>query len=272
MKHAKIEFVASVRNNIIIFCRLEFSFLSTDPKRSSSLTLVWLQIPLTLLSSSSSATYFPLLVTFTREKTSETWGSRPQMISSLLLFTAQHGSSEVSSRQMICVNFNFLSINMFVCAHCRSVWLLSEKMERFSQGEAVLLGYNSLRRSFTNSSSSPKAPADRELNLDFHDVFGGPPKRSSVQENGFSFNEATDFLHRLRGEEDEAVSCPVIGGKPVFGDENENRRRCLSNDFFDDIFRGDESLSPARALPPKADPFRFWFYSDDALNLAICRI
>lgn len=129
-------------------------------------------------------------------------------------------------------------------------------MERVSQRETVLLKYSSLRRSFTNSSSSPKAPC-RELDLDFHDVFGGPPRRSSVQENRFSFNEAADF-HGRRGEEDEALSCPVIGGKPVFGDENEiNRRRCLSNDFFDDIFRGDESVSPAQALPPKADPFRF---------------
>ncbi|KAG2663902.1 hypothetical protein I3843_16G056000 [Carya illinoinensis] len=126
-------------------------------------------------------------------------------------------------------------------------------MERFSQREAVLLGYSSLRRPFTNSSTLPKVPG-RELGLDFHDVFGGPPRRSSVQENRFSFNEAADF-HGRRGEEDEALSCPVIGGKPVFGDENENRRRCLSNDFFDDIFRGDESLSPARALPPKADSF-----------------
>ncbi|XP_040998589.1 J domain-containing protein required for chloroplast accumulation response 1-like isoform X2 [Juglans microcarpa x Juglans regia] len=127
-------------------------------------------------------------------------------------------------------------------------------MERVSQRETVLLRYSSLRRSFTSSSSSPKAPC-RELDLDFHDVFGGPPRQSSVQENRFSFNEAADF-HGRRGDEDEALSCPVIGGKPVFGDKNEiNRRRCLSNDFFDDIFRGDESLSPARALPPKADPF-----------------
>ncbi|XP_030950428.1 J domain-containing protein required for chloroplast accumulation response 1-like isoform X2 [Quercus lobata] len=146
-------------------------------------------------------------------------------------------------------------------------------MERFSQRESVLLGY-SPQRAFTNSNSSP----DKNSDLDFNDVFGGPPRRSSIQEKRYNFNEAKDTYGR--SGEDESHSCriswPCHGEKPVFGEENLNRRRYPSEDFFNDIFRGDESLtstprkrdsdvfssapdsrvlSPARPLPPKAEPF-----------------
>ncbi|KAK4599695.1 hypothetical protein RGQ29_009648 [Quercus rubra] len=147
-------------------------------------------------------------------------------------------------------------------------------MERFSQRGSVLLGYNSPQRAFTNSNSSPNKNSD----LDFSDVFGGPPRRSSIQEKRHNFNEAKDTYGR--SGEDESHSCriswPCHGEKPVFGEENLNRRRYQSEDFFNDIFRGDESLtstprkrdndvfssapgsrvlSPARPLPPKAEPF-----------------
>ncbi|KAF5468435.1 hypothetical protein F2P56_012586 [Juglans regia] len=147
-------------------------------------------------------------------------------------------------------------------------------MDRFSYRESVLLGYSTSRRgSFTNSSSSPKTPSG-DSDFDFHDVFGGPPKRLSMQEKRPSFNEATGFYGR-KSDDEAALPCR-IGELAVFGEENANRRRDLSNDFFDDIFRGDESsnstprkldkdpftsspgsriLSPARPLPPKADPF-----------------
>ncbi|XP_040997322.1 J domain-containing protein required for chloroplast accumulation response 1 [Juglans microcarpa x Juglans regia] len=146
-------------------------------------------------------------------------------------------------------------------------------MDRFSYRESVLLGYTSRRGSFTNSSSSPKTPSG-DSDFDFHDVFGGPPRRLSMQEKRPSFNEATGFYGR-KSDDEGALPCR-IGELAVFGGENANRRRDLSNDFFDDIFRGDESsnstprnlnkdpfssspgsriLSPARLLPPKADPF-----------------
>ncbi|KAM4121922.1 hypothetical protein ACB094_01G043000 [Castanea mollissima] len=146
-------------------------------------------------------------------------------------------------------------------------------METFSQRGSVLLGY-SPERTFTNSNSSPNKNSD----LDFNDVFGGPPRRSSTQEKRYNFNEAKDTYGR--SGEDESYSCriswPCHGEKPVFGEENLNRRRYPSEDFFNDIFRGDESLtstprkrdndvfssapgsrvlSPARPLPPKAEPF-----------------
>lgn len=116
--------------------------------------------------------------------------------------------------------------------------------------------------------------------VDFNDVFGGPPRRSS----GFS------------GEEGEPGWCrwPVESEreKPVFGDDSGVRRRYTNNkkakDFFDDIFGGEESQSQspsgcstpkkrdgdgfspalqplASSLPPS---FRFSFFS--ALFLCIC--
>ncbi|XP_050878407.1 J domain-containing protein required for chloroplast accumulation response 1 isoform X3 [Lathyrus oleraceus] len=81
--------------------------------------------------------------------------------------------------------------------------------------------------------------------VDFNDVFGGPPRRSS----GFS------------GEEGEPGWCrwPVESEreKPVFGDDSGVRRRYTNNkkakDFFDDIFGGEESQSqsPSGCSTPK---------------------
>ncbi|KAL5558087.1 hypothetical protein UlMin_034298 [Ulmus minor] len=145
-------------------------------------------------------------------------------------------------------------------------------MERFSQREAVLLGYSSTQRSFMNSSSPPKSD-DRSSDVDFRDVFGGPPRRSSMPEARFSFGESNDF-RSSKGSFDEQWS--RLGEKPVFGDDTLSRRRLTSSDFFSDIFGGDSSLnstpmrhgrdpfastpgsrvlSPARPLPPKAEPF-----------------
>lgn len=64
---------------------------------------------------------------------------------------------------------------------------------------------------------------DPQGDLDFSDVFGGPPRRF--------FRAAVE-----RGEEEE---------KPVFGGKSAARRpRHLRGDsFFNDIFRGDDSSS-----------------------------
>ncbi|XVF36141.1 hypothetical protein REPUB_Repub19eG0033000 [Reevesia pubescens] len=128
-----------------------------------------------------------------------------------------------------------------------------------------------------DSSSSPETPG-RSSDIDFNDVFGGPPRRSSIQESRYSFGENMDSSSAFR-RSDEMVAASRnrwsgLGEKPVFGEEGMSRRRYLKNDFFVDIFRGNESLSssprkhemkdpfapgsqllsPAR-LPPKAEPF-----------------
>ena len=143
-------------------------------------------------------------------------------------------------------------------------------MERFPQRENVLLGH-SHQRPFGNQISSPKTPLKQQDEIDFQDVFGGPPRRSSMQETRYIFTETANSNINTRGEEEEDTVLPV------FGEETVNRRRYPSDDFFDDIFRGDESvsvssprrsnndlygsapgsrvLSPARPLPPRADVF-----------------
>ncbi|OVA18665.1 hypothetical protein BVC80_1831g223 [Macleaya cordata] len=148
-------------------------------------------------------------------------------------------------------------------------------MERFSLREHVLLGSSSSpRRSF----GSPKNQS-RNADLDFNDVFGGPPRRSSMHEWRNSLGEAMNS-NSSGGDEEDLVSSRSpwsgLSEKPVFGEENLNRRSFPSDDFFDDIFRGDSYsastptrpsrdhfsstpgsrvLSPARSLPPQSEPF-----------------
>lgn len=156
-------------------------------------------------------------------------------------------------------------------------WLLVE-MERFSQRESVLLGYNLQRQSKNHPGSSSNSQHGNS-DIDFIDVFGGPPRRSSLQEVRSSFAETTDSFVSRSGDVDTMLSRNSLSGlneKPVFGDENVNRRRYPRNDFFDDIFRGNKSLSsppkkhdldslsstpgsrvlsPTGQLPPRADPW-----------------
>lgn len=131
---------------------------------------------------------------------------------------------------------------------------------RFSQRGEFLQGY-AAQRSFEGP------------NVDFNDVFGGPPRRFSLQESTtswYSSDGSMDSDRRLSGE------------KPVFGEESSSSSCCSSSvnrrkhnqgsDFFDDIFQGDKScasprrdflnslpgmqiMSPSRPLPPKSEPF-----------------
>lgn len=149
----------------------------------------------------------------------------------------------------------------------------------YSRRESVLLGYGPQRSVMNHSGyDSPKSPY-RTSDVDFNDVFGGPPRRSSLQEIRHSFGDATDSFSP-RNEHETLLSQPHrwsgLGEKPVFGDEVGNRRRYPSNDFFDDIFKGNESvsssprkqdrdlfssspgsrvLSPVCPLPSRAEPF-----------------
>lgn len=91
-------------------------------------------------------------------------------------------------------------------------------MDRFSQRESS---------SFEDPSSSS--------DFDFDDVFGGPPRQSSSirYSSGGSVNSGDMGLSRSRSGS--------IEKKALFGDQSVNR-----DDFYDDIFRGDESYTSRR--------------------------
>lgn len=125
-----------------------------------------------------------------------------------------------------------------------------------------------------SSASTPYKNSD----VDFHDVFGGPPRRSSTQEMRYSFNDVA-VTKAPKGDDDDDDDS--LSGKPVFGEDslNRRRRRTHSDDFFDDIFKGNSnsvsssprrlqrdpySSSPSSRLPkPESSlptPFRFSHY------------
>ncbi|XP_073150934.1 uncharacterized protein [Henckelia pumila] len=73
--------------------------------------------------------------------------------------------------------------------------------------------------------------------LDYKDVFGGPPRRFSMQEVRVR-HSLSDLLASEHGGPKEKI---------MFSEARVARRPSLSNDFFDDIFRGDDSYSsPSR--------------------------
>ncbi|XP_058069105.1 J domain-containing protein required for chloroplast accumulation response 1 isoform X2 [Magnolia sinica] len=148
-------------------------------------------------------------------------------------------------------------------------------MEKLSYRDNVFLGYVS-RRSLGNLSSSSKIP-NRSPDIDFDDVFGGPP-RCSMTEMRHSLGKSANSYLLSGGEDTPSPNSPwlALSEKPVFGDDSPSRRKHLSGDFFDDIFKGEESssstprkpdsdifssapasriLSPARPLPPNREPF-----------------
>lgn len=148
-------------------------------------------------------------------------------------------------------------------------------MERYSYRDQVLLGYGS-RKPLGNLTYSTKLPF-RDSHVDFSDVFGGPP-RCSITEMCRSVGETVDSMPIRGGEETPPLrnSWSSLSEKPVFGGDSP-RRRQLGGDFFDDIFRAEDSLStttprkydrdsfsstpasrtlsPARPLPPKLEQF-----------------
>ncbi|KAB2604188.1 J domain-containing protein required for chloroplast accumulation response 1-like [Pyrus ussuriensis x Pyrus communis] len=125
-------------------------------------------------------------------------------------------------------------------------------MERFSQRESLLLGY-SPQCAFVNSGSSHTPTKNSDV--DFHDVFGGPLRRSSTNEMRYSFSETTESSGLKRDAYDDGDDdWSGLIEKPVFGEGSVNRRRTQSDDFFDDIFKGNHSVSSSpRRL--QRDPF-----------------
>eukprot|EP00262_Sarcandra_glabra_P004726 TRINITY_DN15965_c0_g1_i1.p1 TRINITY_DN15965_c0_g1~~TRINITY_DN15965_c0_g1_i1.p1 ORF type:complete len:739 (+),score=126.66 TRINITY_DN15965_c0_g1_i1:95-2311(+) len=127
-------------------------------------------------------------------------------------------------------------------------------MEKSRYREQALLNYR-LRKSFENPISSPKI-SHSTSDTDFQDVFGGPP-RCSINGTRHSLGEGSQSFRRVGGEDEILSSCNPWTGlseKPVFGDDSPNRKRYLSSNFFDDIFRGDDSSSSTPGRPDR-DPF-----------------
>lgn len=110
------------------------------------------------------------------------------------------------------------------------------------------------------SSSSSR----RSMDVDFNDVFGGPPRRSSVQ----------DWRSSGNNEEEAMFSRNPWSGlseKPVFGGEesssSSSKKKYKSDDFFDDIFRGDESSSSTPRKFSSPLPTRLSSPSESPLSL-----
>lgn len=129
------------------------------------------------------------------------------------------------------------------------------------------------------------SPCRNSSDVDFNDVFGGPPRRLSIQEVRRSCGESGDS-YALRSDEETSLSRSGWSGlseKPVFGEGGVSRRRYPNDDFFDDIFTaysptkssrdpfssapGSRVLSPVHPLPltaehsassSQATQFRFW--------------
>ncbi|XP_057727328.1 J domain-containing protein required for chloroplast accumulation response 1 isoform X2 [Arachis stenosperma] len=109
--------------------------------------------------------------------------------------------------------------------------------------------------------TSPSTPS-RNSDVDFNDVFGGPPRRSSINSeirHSLSYSRLQDLSQEGEGEEGEVPSSCAWRPereRPVFGGEDFVNRRRYSNknsDFYDDIFRGDES--PIRNRDQSQSPF-----------------
>ncbi|XP_051149871.1 J domain-containing protein required for chloroplast accumulation response 1-like isoform X2 [Andrographis paniculata] len=89
--------------------------------------------------------------------------------------------------------------------------------------------------------NSAKTLLRKSEDMDYNDVFGGPPRRFSMQE----LRGRSGFLETAIGEvevEDEEDRAST----PVFGEETTPRRRNTGSNFFDDIFGGDESYASPR--------------------------
>uniref|UniRef100_A0A0D9VQS5 J domain-containing protein n=1 Tax=Leersia perrieri TaxID=77586 RepID=A0A0D9VQS5_9ORYZ len=78
--------------------------------------------------------------------------------------------------------------------------------------------------------------------VDFADVFGGPPRRSSGHESLRRSSMDSSF-----GSASRAARSGGAEERPVFGDRtSSDRRRQLGVEFYKDIFAGSESMSPTR--------------------------
>lgn len=142
-------------------------------------------------------------------------------------------------------------------------------MQTLPSSETVLLGSNSAPPVLRN-------PGGDDVDIDFGDVFGGPPKRRSkvTNSNQVTRHSFSESALRRRDVIVDVGSLIPQDEKPVFGEETSVRRRFTTDDFFDDIFRVNESSSSSlpgsRILSPAHKPessgtsspaqFRFVFF------------
>ncbi|KAG9440915.1 hypothetical protein H6P81_021080 [Aristolochia fimbriata] len=123
-------------------------------------------------------------------------------------------------------------------------------MENPYHKERILVGYTA-RRSLGNPMPSPKISYRRASDVDFSDVFGGPPRCSMTEDHnnpGENLGSSAEKEERLKSFKNPWSS---LKEKPVFGEERQ-RRTHLKEDFFNDIFKVDETLS---STPKHSDPF-----------------
>ncbi|XP_076887563.1 J domain-containing protein required for chloroplast accumulation response 1-like isoform X2 [Bidens hawaiensis] len=125
-------------------------------------------------------------------------------------------------------------------------------MEKISRTANLSLRYSLSQKSLENiatssssSSSSIRNNSDNNNNInnnndvDFDDVFGGPPTRTRYSFGG--------------GRNKSSSSQSGLGERPVFGESYGSPRTRTSDDFYDDIFRrSDESVRSPRWRSPTA--------------------
>ncbi|CAE5964186.1 unnamed protein product [Arabidopsis arenosa] len=125
------------------------------------------------------------------------------------------------------------------------------KKKTLPSSETVLLGSNSAPPVLRN-------PGGDDVDIDFGDVFGGPPKRRSkvTNSNQVTRHSFSESALRRRDVIVDVGSLIPQDEKPVFGEETSVRRRFTTDDFFDDIFRVNESssLPGSRILSPAHKP------------------
>ncbi|KAJ0255836.1 J domain-containing protein required for chloroplast accumulation response 1 [Hirschfeldia incana] len=97
---------------------------------------------------------------------------------------------------------------------------------------------------------------DDDVDIDFRDVFGGPPKRRSKVIETTSRHSFSEIRRRDVIVDNSALI--LRDEKPVFGEDPSLRRRFTADDFFDDIFRVNESSSsssPQRKIKNERETF-----------------
>ncbi|KAJ4883813.1 J domain-containing protein required for chloroplast accumulation response 1 [Raphanus sativus] len=106
----------------------------------------------------------------------------------------------------------------------------------------------------TLPNSPPLIHGDDDVDIDFRDVFGGPPKRRSRVIETTSRHSFSEIRRRDVIVDNSALI--LRDEKPVFGEDPSIRRRFTADDFFDDIFRVNESSSsPQRKIKNEGETF-----------------
>lgn len=120
-------------------------------------------------------------------------------------------------------------------------------MEKLARPANLSLRYGLSQRSFENEASSSameqrqSTGRNSDNDVDFDDVFGGPPTRTR-----YSFGGS-----RIKSSEESTSSPSGLGERPVFGESYSSPRTRTSDDFYDDIFRrSDESVRSPRWCSP----------------------